>query len=504
MVTPASPAARPPAPRAPSTRPPDSPWLAALFVGLALASGLGIAALIMGLAGSVFWIVLLVTGAAVAGLTVLRPEYGLIFLILIAYTQFSRVISADFGTPPVLRPFAVFLLGVVVVRWIVLGRRPIGWEGSALLLACYGLVGAASGLYATDAARAQAAALDYAKDLAMIFAMLILVQRVDQFRGIVWALLLAGVGMAGISVFQTLTQTYANTYLGFGGIATEEAGNVIARYRVTGPFANPNAYAQVLVVLIPLAVDRLRVARERWAAAFSLLLILLAIVFTYSRGGLLAAATVSGLVLLQRQPRLSGLLLIAGVAALLLQTLPANYLDRVTTLTELWPSNPRDLIVDPSFRGRVSETEVAWRVFNDHPLLGVGLNNYPVYYQAYSSDIGFDPRREERSPASLYLQVLAEQGLVGITFFLLLLGFTFRELGRGVRALQAAGQTTAAGLLIAFRLGLFGYLVLGLFKNNAYATTFWLLMALALAMAGAALRHAAAPAEAKPTPEARA
>jgi len=311
---------------------------------------------------------------------------------------------------------------------------------------------------------------------------------VDQFRGIVWALLLAGVGMAGISVFQTLTQSYANTYLGFGGIATEEAGNVIARYRVTGPFANPNAYAQVLVVLIPLAVDRLRYAGQRWLAAGSLLLILLAIVFTYSRGGLLAAATVTALALLQRRPRLSALLLVGVVAALLLQSLPARYIDRVSTLTSFLSTNPTGLLNDPSFRGRVSETEVGWRMFADHPWVGVGLNNYPVYYQDYSADIGLDSRREARAPASLYVEVLAEQGLVGITFFGLLLGFVFREINRGVRGLEATGQLAAAGMLAAFRLGLAGYLISSLFKNSAYATTFWLLIALALALAAAALR----------------
>ncbi len=469
-----------------------SPWVYLLFAGLALASGLGVAALILGLAGSVFWSVLVAAALLVALLTVIRPEYGLLILIVIAYSQFSRVVSAVHGTPPVLRPYALFMIAIILVRWVVLGRRPIGWEGTALLLATYGLVGAGSLLYAVDGVRAQADVLDYAKDFGMVLVVLILLQRTAQFRGVVWALLAAGALMAGISVFQALTGTYANAYLGFGGYATEEAGNVIARYRATGPFANPNAFAQVLVTVIPLAFDRLWRDRSRWArlgAGLCFFLVLLALVFTYSRGGLIAGATVTALSLLQRRPGFSVAVLMVVVAWLLLQSLPASYVERVNTLTQLFPQNPRDLIVDPSFRGRVSETEVAWRVFMDHPVLGVGINNYPAYYLQYSADIGFDPRREERAPASLYLEVLAEQGLVGISFFLLLLGYVFRELGRGVRALAATGQAEEAALLAALRIGLIGYLVSGLFKNNAYATTMWLLIAVALAMAEAALRQ---------------
>ena len=73
---------------------------------------------------------------------------------------------------------------------------------------------------------------------------------------VVGAIILAGAFMGSISVFQYLTNTFDNAYFGFGNWITEVAGQV-ERSRIAGPFSNPNAYAQTLVVVVPLALDQL-------------------------------------------------------------------------------------------------------------------------------------------------------------------------------------------------------------------------------------------------------
>ena len=60
-----------------------------------------------------------------------------------------------------------------------------------------------------------------------------------------------------------------------------------------------------------------------------------------------------------------------------------------------------------------------WRV---HPIMGVGPGNFEQHYLDYSSRIGIDPRAEERSAHSLYLESLAETGLVGSVPFFALIG----------------------------------------------------------------------------------
>jgi O-antigen ligase len=67
--------------------------------------------------------------------------------------------------------------------------------------------------------------------------------------------------------------------------------------------------------------------------------------------------------------------------------------------------------------GRYTENSIAIAMFADHPLLGVGPGQYPALYRDYARRIGDDPRYE-REPHSLFLQIAAEQGLVGLLAFL--------------------------------------------------------------------------------------
>ena len=81
-----------------------------------------------------------------------------------------------------------------------------------------------------------------------------------------------------------------------------------------------------------------------------------------------------------------------------------------------------------SFRGRMSEYAVGFRMFRDNPVLGIGYDNYAANYLDYSMRIGLDPRRTERSAHSLYLEVLAEQGLLGLLLFGFVPLFVFYQL----------------------------------------------------------------------------
>jgi putative inorganic carbon (HCO3(-)) transporter len=113
-------------------------------------------------------------------------------------------------------------------------------------------------------------------------------------------------------------------------------------------------------------------------------------------------------------------------------------------------------------------------------LLGVGVGNYSIKYQDYSRTIGLDSRRVPRTPASLYLEILSEQGLVGIFVFAILIIYVFR---RGVRAynkFKDFGLVEESNILKAFLAGLLGYLIAAATKNSAYANAFWVLIGIAI------------------------
>ncbi len=72
-------------------------------------------------------------------------------------------------------------------------------------------------------------------------------------------------------------------------------------------------------------------------------------------------------------------------------------------------------------------------VLHQHPLFGLGLNNFSVYYEFVTGKTNWGPH-------SFYVALLVETGLVGTILFAAFLWFIFRRLG----AARALGRTLAA------------------------------------------------------------
>jgi O-antigen ligase len=176
------------------------------------------------------------------------------------------------------------------------------------------------------------------------------------------------------------------------------------------------------------------------------------------------------------------------IGLLLINFLPAQYTARLATLADFLPGSETQAENEVSFRGRLSENISSWNMFKDHPFLGVGLNNFKYNYQSYSRHLGLDPRREERSPHSLYLEFASELGLVGLTWLVALQVVTFRGLYQARRDFIAAHKQEYADIALALGLGILSFLITGIFLHVSHARHFWLLYAIALAAPNAA-RH---------------
>jgi O-antigen ligase len=209
------------------------------------------------------------------------------------------------------------------------------------------------------------------------------------------------------------------------------------------------------------------------------------VLLTYSRGGFLAmAVVVIAMVAIFHRGQLRYLLAVVVVGLFLFNILPSRFTERIGTLAELLPSSSSTggVAKDYSFRGRTSEAIVAFRMFADHPILGVGLGNYPVLYQKYSQRLGMDFRSEDRHAHSLYLEVAAETGLLGLFSFALLLWGVFRSVRKAQHALSKKDLASVSTMIVAFAFGFIGYLTSALFIHSAYPRNFWLLVGIALAI----------------------
>jgi O-antigen ligase len=311
-----------------------------------------------------------------------------------------------------------------------------------------------------------------------------LLQTGVDFRRIVWVLLLAGIFMGSISTYQYLTGAYTNDFFGFGQAQIQNIVGQTSDYRVSGPVGDANFYAQIMVTLVPLALERLWNERNlllRLVAGYALAVCLVTIIATFSRGGFLALIVMLVALLVVRRPRFSHLLVAAGVVVLFIEFAPTQYLERLGTLMDFLPGSDTTLS-EVSLRGRTSENTVGWLILGDHPILGVGLNNYPYYYLSYARDLGLESRLEARAAHSLYLQIAAEQGIVGLAAFGLLMFGVFHSLQFAYRRLLNVGKLELSDMTMAYGIGLMGYLTAAIFLHNAYPRFFWLLMGIAFAL----------------------
>jgi O-antigen ligase len=118
-------------------------------------------------------------------------------------------------------------------------------------------------------------------------------------------------------------------------------------------------------------------------------------------------------------------------------------------------------------------------ILQDHPLLGLGLNTFSVYYQ-------FQTGRTDWGPHSFYVALLAETGLIGTVAFLAFVAWMFVRLAvlhRALALMRRAGdpEEARAGPLLY---GLTAALVATLAANVFYLTMqFYYFYALVLLIA---------------------
>lgn len=469
--------------------------LTLVFVALAIGLGTGLALLITGAANPVLS-VLAVLGLLTACVVTARVEWGLLALVFMTYINLSDVLIKHYGLPSTAQPFIGLLLMAILVRWLFHGERPAGLGRPALLLGICGLVRLGTLFYAADPARTLAGLDDYFKDATVALIIFVVLQRATTLRRVIWMLLAAGMFMGTITVYQQLTGTFENLYWGFG--TTKNLIDSVRQtldYRIAGPLNDANTYGQLLVVLVPLALDRFWNERKRLlrlCAAWAFTVCTLSVLFTFSRGAFLALIVALGFMMIRRPPRPLALLITVAVAIPLMQFVPANYVHRVSTVLNFLPSSNTDYRADESFKDRSSEMTVAWILFTEHPILGVGLNNYNAYYQQYSRLLGLDPRREDRSAHSLYLEIAAEGGLLGLVTFGVIMWMVVRGTQQARRDLARAGLPDHAGMAAAFSVGLIGYLTAAIWMHDAYSRFLWLLIGMALALGQVARNELAA------------
>jgi O-antigen ligase len=457
-------------------------WLFPASAILALLVGIAIAYLV-GNTGFLSILIVLITVLVL--IAVLYPELALFGLLLVVYVNLSDVLINYHGLPSIAKPVVGIVFGIILIRATAFKDRFYGWKSYVLLTILYGLIGVLPMLIEADYEGLSASAQDYLKDVFIGLEVVLLLRTPRNLRQAVWLLLFAGLLMGSLTFYQQVTNTLEDPYWGFGITRPDTTYGL----RIAGPMWDPNTYAQIMAVLIPLALERFLNERKPLLRLLALLVLFLcgfAAVYTYSRGGFLAVIACLLYLFIRRPPRPA---LTAGLVGLLLivfQLLPKPYVERISTLFYFLPSSQESALQDRAFRGRSSENLVATMMFKDHLLIGVGAGNFNANYQDYSRKLGIDPRRDERSAHSLYLEVASERGLLGLAAFFIIISFAYWSLWQAEKTYLLLGMQSYADMTVALAGGLTAYLTAALFLHDSYIRYFFVLIGIAWAAASIA------------------
>jgi len=249
----------------------------------------------------------------------------------------------------------------------------------------------------------------------------------------------------------------------------EVANAYTSYFRTTSLFSDSSIYGRQLVVAIVVLVAALWLGRIGYRLGAALIALLWAgLYFSYSQSSM-AALVVSVLALsLVAADRLGRRVLAVGTVVI------------AVAATALVVTTVRDHTAQRFTSGRSTLVESAWRVFVDHPAVGVGVGAQP---KASKEARGGRRETEKNASHTTPLTVAAELGVVGLLAYLALLAGAARLLLAVVRRDRALGL----GLASAFLLLLVHSLAYSGFFEDP---TMWGI----LAVAAAAVSRAAMPA----------
>ncbi|GAB4423004.1 MAG: hypothetical protein Kow00106_20130 [Anaerolineae bacterium] len=435
---------------------------------------------------------------ALAGLVILliavailtNPEQAALVVFFILYANLSVLVIRR-GVPTQIAGSFFLLLGVPLFHRLIVRREPLLITPVIVLMVAYLAVlllsAAASDRPASTFGRIQSYILE---GLVLYFLVVNVVRDRVMLRRTLWVVVLAGAVMGGVTFYQGTTRAYDNDFGGFAQVTRSTAtvgqedflGEAPQVQRLAGPIGEKNRFAQVLVVLVPLAValglsERRRMAR--WAAWAALLLILGGMLYTFSRGAGVALGVMVLVIMPPPMIRPRTAMAIGTAAVVLALTFAPGYVYRLSSLSEitsLLGGDPSQ--ADTSVQGRATENLATLRIFLDHPVLGVGPGQTPRFIRDYGRSVGFRLLDPNRRAHNLYLEELADTGIVGFSVFFAMVGVTLAGLYR-VRHRTQASDRVAYLLASGMILSLLTYLVTAIFLHLSYERYYWFLLALA-------------------------
>lgn len=200
----------------------------------------------------------------------------------------------------------------------------------------------------------------------------------------------------------------------------------------------------------------------------SIAVLVVGVAYTVSRTGFLLLVVAIGMLLIQRS--LSGsqqqLAFLATLAITVIFFIP----DLILTLLRFDNMLQAVQLGTDTVGLRYTLWEAGWQMWSDHPLAGVGIGQFPSNLPFYGKTLHL--KFQNLGAHNMYIQILAETGIIGLILFAGLLGSALKSLRQAARLSNPVASSLAWTWLIVLVVLLLG----GITKNDHFDKLLWLVI----------------------------
>ena len=255
------------------------------------------------------------------------------------------------------------------------------------------------------------------------------------------------------------------------------------QYTIWGPentfLSDNNDFGLALNMTIPMFFFMARAEPKVWmriGLRFLMACVILCVIGTYSRGGLVGLGAVTLMLWAKSRQKIIGASLVA-IALLCL----------VMFTTTAWKTRMNDFLhghIDASAYSRLVAWGGAWNLVKEYPITGGGFDVFtdeavfPQYAPQGARGALYGMNLRLHSSHSIYFGMLGEQGFVGLGLFLMLLGSSYASLqGLRKRAKTNRKVEWTVPYTHMFQVTLVAYMASGATLGRAYFDFFYQVIA---------------------------
>ena len=437
------------------------------------------------------FVVLAMVGMVLAVGSIVWPDITVFGFFLIFLTNTAVIAVRFHNVPYVVGAVFPLLLFVPLSNYILNQRQKILFVPTIMLLLFYLFVNLLGIFRAVEFGTALDTVIELVVEGILLYVLIInVVRNMDILHRVIVAFLVSTFILGAVPLFQEVTKTYDNNYGGYAqvtgrGFDTGEGsltGEVIQE-RLEGAIGEKNFFAQIMLMLGMISLTQISGARTRklrLLAMASAGLAFIAVTLTFSRGAAVALAGTIFVATLLSVITWRQLGAAIAIVIVLLLAFPQFSVRLLSIQESLSFATGSGSTSDQSTRGRATQMLAALIIFTDHPVIGVGPNQYRNYVQDVGNELGIKRLTETRQAHNLYLDVASNSGLLGFTAIMGIFFLTLRDLNR-VRKRWMNDNPELAAIASGFILAIISFLISGLFLHMSYERYLWVILAVAAA-----------------------